>query len=41
VKVNTVTAGRFTLPPTQVEAMYNNNYKAQKAGEDVEVTPSR
>jgi len=35
VKLNAVTVGEFTLPPTVVEAMYNNNYKATKAGKKV------
>lgn len=35
VKLNAVTVGEFTLPPTVVEAMYNNNFKATKAGEKV------
>ena len=35
VKINTVTAGEFTLPPTLVEAMYNNSYRATKAGRRV------
>ncbi len=37
VKINCVTAGRFMLPPTVFEAMYNNNYRAVKKGGDVEV----
>jgi uncharacterized protein YfaS (alpha-2-macroglobulin family) len=32
VKINAVTAGEFILPPTLLEAMYNNNYRASKAG---------
>jgi uncharacterized protein YfaS (alpha-2-macroglobulin family) len=35
VKLNAVTAGEFTLPPTLVEAMYNNRYKATQAGRRV------
>ena len=35
VKINTVTAGEFTLPPTLVEAMYNNSYRAIKAGKKI------
>ncbi len=38
LKINAVTKGRFFLPPTQVEAMYNHSYRAQKAGRPVEVT---
>ncbi|MEN8153271.1 MAG: MG2 domain-containing protein, partial [Acidobacteriota bacterium] len=37
VKLNSVTAGKFTLPPTIFEAMYKNNYKAVKKGYNVEV----
>lgn len=37
VKLNTVTVGEFYLPPTLVEAMYDNNYKATKAGKRVKV----
>ncbi|MFC2088761.1 alpha-2-macroglobulin, partial [Calditrichota bacterium] len=37
VKLNAVTIGDFELPPTIVEAMYNNNYKATKAGHTVSV----
>ncbi|MCK5242939.1 alpha-2-macroglobulin family protein [bacterium] len=40
VKVNAVTAGKFILPSTQVEAMYDNNYKATTPGKRVEVLPS-
>ncbi len=39
VKLNAVTVGEFTLPPTIVEAMYDNNYKARKAGRTVQVVP--
>jgi uncharacterized protein YfaS (alpha-2-macroglobulin family) len=35
VKINAVTTGEFTLPPTLLEAMYNNNYRASKAGRKV------
>ncbi|MBN1408066.1 MAG: hypothetical protein JW956_09760, partial [Calditrichaceae bacterium] len=35
VKLNAVTAGEFTLPPTLLEAMYNNSYRASKAGKKV------
>ncbi|MEJ2054192.1 MAG: alpha-2-macroglobulin family protein, partial [Calditrichaceae bacterium] len=35
VKLNAVTAGEFILPPTLVEAMYNNSYRASKAGQKV------
>jgi uncharacterized protein YfaS (alpha-2-macroglobulin family) len=37
VKLNAVTVGEFTLPPTILEAMYNNNFKATKAGKRVSV----
>lgn len=37
VKLNAVSVGEFHLPPTVLEAMYNDNYKAVKAGKDVEV----
>jgi uncharacterized protein YfaS (alpha-2-macroglobulin family) len=37
VKLNTVTLGEFDLPPTLVEAMYNDNFKAVKAGSKVSV----
>ncbi|MCK4889010.1 MAG: hypothetical protein KAS97_03705, partial [Candidatus Aminicenantes bacterium] len=37
VKLNCVSAGKFILPPTIFEAMYDNNYKAVKKGRNVEV----
>ncbi|MGM0501792.1 MAG: alpha-2-macroglobulin family protein [Bacillota bacterium] len=37
VKINTVTVGEFYLPPTLVEAMYDNRYKATTAGQRVKV----
>lgn len=37
VKLNAVTVGEFYLPPTLVEAMYNNDYKVTTAGQVVEV----
>ncbi len=37
VKLNCVTAGKFILPPTIFEAMYNNRYRAVKKGSNVEV----
>lgn len=37
VKLNAVTVGEFVLPPTLLEAMYNNNYRAVKAGTRVRV----
>ena len=37
VKLNAVTSGRFFLPPTLAEAMYNHNYRATKKGKFVEV----
>lgn len=39
VKLNAVTVGEFTLPPTIVEAMYDNNYQARKGGRMVQVVP--
>ena len=38
VKLNAVTVGEFTLPPTVFEAMYNNNYRAVKPGMMVRVS---
>ncbi len=38
VKLNTVTAGKFQLPSTSLEAMYNHLYLARKAGKKVTVT---
>ena len=35
VKLNAVTVGEFFLPATLLEAMYNNNFKATKAGKKV------
>ena len=37
VKLNPVTAGEFILPPALLEAMYNHNYRASKAGMKVRV----
>ncbi len=37
VKLNCVTAGKFILPPSIFEAMYNNRYRAVKKGREVEV----
>ena len=37
VKLNAVTAGTFTLPPTLVEAMYNNKVKAVVPGRTIVV----
>lgn len=37
VQVNPVTVGKFYLPPTLVEAMYNNDYKVTTEGRKVEV----
>ncbi len=37
VKLNAVTAGSFYLPPTLLEAMYDNNYRATVAGKNVSV----
>jgi uncharacterized protein YfaS (alpha-2-macroglobulin family) len=39
VKLHAVTAGRFTLPATVLEAMYNTRYQARKAGYHVSVLP--
>ncbi len=38
VKINTVTSGEFYLPPTLAEAMYNNDYRATRAGKKVVVS---
>ncbi|MCK9243694.1 MAG: MG2 domain-containing protein [Candidatus Marinimicrobia bacterium] len=38
VKINAVTQGKFDLPPTKAEAMYDNTYQAIKSGMTVEVT---
>jgi uncharacterized protein YfaS (alpha-2-macroglobulin family) len=37
VKLNAVTAGEYTLPPTLCEAMYDANYQARKGGRKVVV----
>ena len=37
VKINVVTQGNFYMPPTVVEAMYNNNYHALVPGMKVKV----
>ena len=37
VKINVVTVGEFFLPPTTVEAMYDNSWKSTVAGKDVKV----
>ncbi|MFP4016147.1 MAG: alpha-2-macroglobulin family protein [Halanaerobiales bacterium] len=37
VKINAVTVGEFYLPPTLLEAMYNNDYKVTTEGRNVEV----
>lgn len=37
VKINAVTVGEFYLPPTLLEAMYNNDYKVTTEGRKVEV----
>ena len=37
VKINVVTQGSYYMPPTIVEAMYNNNYHALKPGQKVRV----
>ncbi len=39
VKINAVTVGKFYLPPTLLEAMYNNDYKVVTRGRIVEVLP--
>jgi len=38
VKLICVTEGRFILPPTIFEAMYDNNYRAVKKGRTIRVT---
>ena len=38
VKLNAVTVGEYNMPPTLVEAMYNNDYQATKAGKKVIVS---
>lgn len=38
VKLNAVTVGEFYLPPTLLEAMYNNDYRVVTSGQTVEVT---
>jgi uncharacterized protein YfaS (alpha-2-macroglobulin family) len=37
LKLNCVSSGKFILPPTIFESMYNNNYRAVKKGMRVEV----
>ena len=37
--INPVTVGEFYLPPTLVEAMYNNDYRVLTEGRKVEVLP--
>ena len=37
LKLNAVTPGAFTLPPTTVEAMYDRNYRARRGGGRVAV----
>lgn len=39
VMINPVTVGDFYLPPTLVEAMYNNDYRVVTEGRKVEVLP--
>ena len=39
VLINAVTAGEFELPPTLVEAMYDDTYKAIHPGYRVIITP--
>jgi uncharacterized protein YfaS (alpha-2-macroglobulin family) len=38
IKLNAVTPGTFTLPPTYCEAMYNKDYRAKLAGSSVTVS---
>jgi uncharacterized protein YfaS (alpha-2-macroglobulin family) len=38
VKLNAVTVGEFTLPPTLFEAMYDNKYRAVRVGKKVTVS---
>jgi uncharacterized protein YfaS (alpha-2-macroglobulin family) len=37
VKINAVTVGEFTLPPTLFEAMYDNKYKSVRKGKPVKI----
>ncbi len=37
VKLRAVTPGRYTLPPAQVQAMYDQSYYARRAGGDITV----
>lgn len=37
IKINTVTAGKYKIPGTMAEAMYNKNYEAYLKGFEVEV----
>ena len=37
LKLNAVTAGSFTLPPTHVEALYDRQFRATRAGRQVTV----
>ena len=39
LKLNAVTRGEFFLPPTQVEAMYDRDFRARRAGRKVVVGP--
>ncbi len=39
LRLNAVTRGTFALPPTQVEAMYDRDFRARKAGGTVVVGP--
>ena len=39
LKLNAVTRGTFALPPTQVEAMYDRDFRTRKAGGTVVVGP--
>ena len=41
VKINAVSRGHFTLPPTRVEAMYNRKFHALKAGGSITVTGAK
>jgi hypothetical protein len=41
VKLNAVSVGRFDLPPSLCEAMYDNSFVAVKAGRQVRVVARR
>ena len=41
LRLNAVTVGSFTLPPSHVEAMYDRQYRATRAGRRITVTKSQ